>query len=95
MVEQTQYETVRGIKGIILSIYSPQADGTHTLKNVLLGVPTEDNPDDYRLAVVPERSTPTTHAPSTRTSHLPTQATKLPDTSKPSSPASPTQAHPA
>lgn len=58
MVEQTQYETVRGIKGIILSIYSPQADGTHTLKNVLLGVPTEDNPDDYRLAVVPERSTP-------------------------------------
>lgn len=58
MVEQTQYETIRGIKGIILSIYSPQADGTHTLKNVLLGVPTEDNPDDYRLAVVPERSTP-------------------------------------
>lgn len=58
MVEQTQYETVRGIKGIILSIYSPQADGTHTLKNVLLGVPTEDNPNDYRLAVVPERSTP-------------------------------------
>ena len=58
MVEQTQYETVRGIKGIILSIYSPQTDGTHTLKNVLLGVPTEDNPDDYRLAVVPERSTP-------------------------------------
>lgn len=58
MVEQTQHETVRGIKGIILSIYSPQADGTHTLKNVLLGVPTEDNPDDYRLAVVPERSTP-------------------------------------
>lgn len=58
MVEQTQYETVRAIKGIILSIYSPQADGTHTLKNVLLGVPTEDNPDDYRLAVVPERSTP-------------------------------------
>lgn len=58
MVEQTQYETVRGFKGIILSIYSPQADGTHTLKNVLLGVPTEDNPNDYRLAVVPERSTP-------------------------------------
>lgn len=58
MVEQTQYETIRGIKGIILSIYSPQADGTHTLKNVLLGVPTEDNPNDYRLAVVPERSTP-------------------------------------
>ena len=58
MVEQTQYETVRGIKGIILSIYSPQADGTHTLKNVLLGVPTEDNPNDYRLAIVPERSTP-------------------------------------
>lgn len=58
MVEQTQYETVRGIKGIILSIYSPQADGTHILKNVLLGVPTEDNPNDYRLAVVPERSTP-------------------------------------
>lgn len=58
MVEQTQYETVRGIKGIILSIYSPQADGTHILKNVLLGVPTDDNPDDYRLAVVPERSTP-------------------------------------
>ena len=58
MIEQTQYETVRGIKGIILSIYSPQADGTHHLKNVLLGVPTEDNPDDYRLAVVPERSTP-------------------------------------
>lgn len=58
MVEQTQYETIRGIKGIILSIYSPQADGTHHLKNVLLGVPTEDNPDDYRLAVVPERSTP-------------------------------------
>lgn len=58
MVEQTQYETIRGIKGIILSIYSPQADGTHTLKNVLLGVPTEENPDDYRLAVVPERSTP-------------------------------------
>lgn len=58
MVEQTQHETIRGIKGIILSIYSPQADGTHTLKNVLLGVPTEDNPNDYRLAVVPERSTP-------------------------------------
>lgn len=58
MVEQTQYETVHGIKGVILSIYSPQADGTHTLKNVLLGVPTEDNPNDYRLAVVPERSTP-------------------------------------
>lgn len=58
MVEQTQYETICGIKGIILSIYSPQADGTHTLKNVLLGVPTEDNPNDYRLAVVPERSTP-------------------------------------
>lgn len=58
MVEQAQYETIRGIKGIILSIYSPQADGTHTLKNVLLGVPTEDNPNDYRLAVVPERSTP-------------------------------------
>lgn len=58
MVEQTQYETIRGIKGTILSIYSPQADGTHTLKNVLLGVPTEDNPNDYRLAVVPERSTP-------------------------------------
>lgn len=58
MIEQTQPETVRGIKGIILSIYSPQADGTHTLKNVLLGVPTEDNPNDYRLAVVPERSTP-------------------------------------
>lgn len=58
MVEQTQYETVRGIKGIILSIYSPQTDGAHTLKNVLLGIPTEDNPDDYRLAVVPERSTP-------------------------------------
>ena len=58
MVEQTQHETIRGIKGIILSIYSPQADGTHILKNVLLGVPTEDNPDDYRLAVVPERSTP-------------------------------------
>lgn len=58
MVEQTQYETIRGIKGIILSIYSPQADGTHILKNVLLGVPTEENPDDYRLAVVPERSTP-------------------------------------
>lgn len=58
MVEQTQYETIRGIKGIILSIYSPQADGTHILKNVLLGVPTEENPNDYRLAVVPERSTP-------------------------------------
>ena len=58
MVEQTQHETIRGIKGIILSIYSPQADGTHTLKNVLLGVPTDDNPDNYRLAVVPERSTP-------------------------------------
>lgn len=58
MVEQTQPETIRGIKGIILSIYSPQADGTHTLKNVLLGVPTEENPNDYRLAVVPERSTP-------------------------------------
>lgn len=58
MVEQTQHETIREIKGIILSIYSPQADGTHTLKNVLLGVPTEDNPNDYRLAVVPERSTP-------------------------------------
>lgn len=58
MVEQTQHETIREIKGIILSIYSPQADGTHTLKNVLLGVPTEENPNDYRLAVVPERSTP-------------------------------------
>lgn len=58
MVEQTQHETIRGIKGIILSIYSPQADGTHILKNVLLGVPTEENPNDYRLAVVPERSTP-------------------------------------
>lgn len=58
MVEQTRHETIREIKGIILSIYSPQADGTHTLKNVLLGVPTEDNPNDYRLAVVPERSTP-------------------------------------
>lgn len=58
MVEQTQYETIRGINGIILSIYSPQTDGTHILKNVLLGVPTDDNPDDYRLAVVPERSTP-------------------------------------
>lgn len=58
MVEQTQYETIRGAKGVILSIYSPQADGTHTLKNVLIGVPTEENPNDYRLAVVPERSTP-------------------------------------
>lgn len=58
MNEQTQYETVCGVKGIILSIYSPQADGTHILKNVLLGVPTEENPNDYRLAVVPERSTP-------------------------------------
>lgn len=58
MIEQTQPETIRGAKGIILSIYSPQADGTHTLKNVLIGVPTEENPNDYRLAVVPERSTP-------------------------------------
>lgn len=58
MVEQTQHETIRGAKGIVLSIYSPQADGTHILKNVLLGVPTEENPNDYRLAVVPERSTP-------------------------------------
>lgn len=58
MVEQTQHETIRGAKGVILSIYSPQADGTHTLKNVLIGVPTEENPNDYRLAVVPERSTP-------------------------------------
>lgn len=58
MNEQTHPETIRGAKGVILSIYSPQADGTHTLKNVLIGVPTEDNPNDYRLAVVPERSTP-------------------------------------
>lgn len=58
MIEQTQPETIRGAKGIILSIYSPQTDGTHTLKNVLIGVPTEENPNDYRLAVVPERSTP-------------------------------------
>lgn len=58
MVEQTQHETIREIKGIVLSVYSPQADGTHILKNVLLGVPTEENPNDYRLAVVPERSTP-------------------------------------
>lgn len=58
MVEQTQHETIRGAKGIVLSVYSPQADGTHILKNVLLGVPTEENPNDYRLAVVPERSTP-------------------------------------
>ena len=58
MNEQTHPETIRGAKGVILSIYSPQADGTHTLKNVLIGVPTEENPNDYRLAVVPERSTP-------------------------------------
>lgn len=58
MTEQTHPETVRGVKGIILSIYSPQTDGTHTLKNVLIGVPTEENPNDYRLAVVPERSAP-------------------------------------
>lgn len=58
MVEQTQHETIREIKGIVLSVYSPQVDGTHILKNVLLGVPTEENPNDYRLAVVPERSTP-------------------------------------
>lgn len=58
MVEQTQNETTRGTQGVVLSIYSPQQDGTHMLKNVLIGVPTEDNPNDYRLAVVPERSTP-------------------------------------